>query len=213
MTTVKKLDLRKELKYLYAPSAKQVEVAEVPSFNFLMLDGKIEPGHAPDSSPAFRSAIGALYSMSYTLKFMSKLNQAKPIDYKVMALEGLWWTGSGKFSIDRKDELEWTLMMLQPSHISNVLVVEALARAKAKEPNPALDLLRFEPFEEGLCIQIMHMGPYAEEGRTVDKMMAFAKEQGYTIRGKHHEIYLGDPRRSKPERLKTILRYPVAKIR
>mgnify|MGYP001567621977 CR=1 FL=1 len=211
MATLVRLDLRKELRHLYAPSASQVEVVEVPAFNFLMLDGKIEPEMAPDTSPAYRNAIGALYSMSYTLKFMSKLSKAEPIDYKVMALEGLWWTDSGEFSVHRKDELRWTMMMLQPSHISDEMVKEALERAKAKDENPALELVRFEEFEEGLCMQIMHIGPYAEEARTVEKMMAFAKENGYELRGKHHEIYLGDPRRSKPDRLKTILRYPIKK--
>jgi len=217
LPTVKKLDLRKELKHLYSPSAKQVEIVVVPSFKFLMLDGRIEPGRAPEDSPSFRAAFGALYGMSFTLKFMSKLNKAKPIDYKLMALEGLWWTKSREFRVDRKDDLRWTMMILQPNHITKAMVTEAMQQMKAKEkaknrePNPALDLLRFEDFKEGTCMQIMHVGPYSEEPRTVERMMAFAGEHGYVRRGKHHEIYLGDPRKSKPERLRTILRQPVKK--
>ena len=217
MPTVKKLDLRKELKHLYAPSAKQVEIVEVPPFKFLMLDGMIEPGRAPEDSPSFRAAFGALYGMSFTLKFMSKLNKAKPIDYKIMALEGLWWTEFGEFRVDRKDDLLWTMMMLQPGHINKAMVAEAMQQVKAKEkaknrkPNPALDLLRFKDFKEGTCMQIMHVGPYSDEPRTVERMMAFAGDNGYVLRGKHHEIYLGDPRKSKPERLRTILRQPIKK--
>jgi len=218
MPTVKKLDLRKQLKQFYAPSAKQVEIVEVPPFKFLMLDGKIEPGRAPEDSPSFRAAFGALYGMSFTLKFMSKLNKTKPIDYKIMALEGLWWTEeSGEFRVDRKDDLLWTMMMLQPDHISRAMVAEAARQiksrevAKDREPNPAVDRLRFEVFKEGICMQIMHVGPYSEEPRTVERMMAFAGDNGYVLRGKHHEIYLGDPRKSKPERLRTILRQPIKK--
>ena len=132
MPTVKKLDLRKELKHLYAPSAKQVEIVEVPPFKFLMLDGMIEPGRAPEDSPSFRAAFGALYGMSFTLKFMSKLNKAKPIDYKIMALEGLWWTEFGEFRVDRKDDLLWTMMMLQPGHINKAMVAEAMQQLKAR---------------------------------------------------------------------------------
>ncbi len=207
-----KLDLRKELKHLYNPSAKQVVVVDVPEFQFLMLDGAIEPGMEPASSPAFQDAFQALYGVSYTLKFASKLRADNPIDYKVMAMEGLWWTGTGEFTFDPTDEWRYTLMMLQPDHITAEMVEEAITQVRAKRDNPALDRLRFEPFREGLCMQIMHVGTYADEPRTIETMQAFARENNYRLRGKHHEIYLGDPRRTKPERLKTVLRQPIEPV-
>jgi hypothetical protein len=206
---MKKIDLRKELKYLYAPSAEKVEIVDVPKFDFIMIDGKIQPGETPATSQEFQDAIDALYGASYTLKFMSKLRKTNPIDYTVMALEGLWWTDSGEFDLNKKDEWKWTMMIMQPEHITEEMYLEALQKLKDKKETPALSKTRFESFHEGLCIQIMHIGPYAEEPRTIEKMKTFAQENGYSLRGKHHEIYLGDPRRAKPETLRTILRHPV----
>lgn len=206
-----KIDLKKKFKYLYAPSAKKVEVVDVPNLKFVMIDGRIEPGKTPETSQEFQDAMGALYGASYTLKFMSKLRESDPIDYTVMALEGLWWTDSGDLDFNKPDEWKWTLMMMQPDHITEEMVQEALQQLRKKRDNPAISRLCFENFHEGLCMQIMHIGPYSEEPRTIEKMMAFARENGYALRGKHHEIYLGDPRRAKPERLKTILRHPIEK--
>jgi hypothetical protein len=206
-----KIDLKKELKYLYAPSAKKVEIVDVPEFHFVMVDGGIQPGETPEASQEFQDAMGALYGVSYTLKFMSKQRETNPIDYTVMALEGLWWTESGEFDFNKKEDWKWTMMILQPEHITEEMYQEALQQVKEKKENPALSRIRFEGFHEGLSMQIMHIGPYAEEPRTIEKMMTFAQENGYRLRGKHHEIYLGDPRRAKPERLKTILRHPVEK--
>jgi hypothetical protein len=209
---VEKIDLRKEWKHLYAPSAKQAALVKVPKFNFVMIDGEIEPGASPGTSQAFGEAMEALYGMSYTLKFMSKLRKANPIDYTVMALEGLWWVGSGEFSFDRKDNWCWTLMMMQPKHITIKMYQAALQQLKEKRNPPALAKLRFESFQEGLCVQIMHIGPYSEEPRSLERMQAFADANGYVYRGKHHEIYMGDPRRAKPDKLKTILRHPVERV-
>lgn len=206
-----KIDLKKEFKHLYAPSAKQVEVVDVPPLSFVMIDGQIESGEMPETSQGFENAMAALYGLSYTLKFMSKLHKTHPIDYTVMALEGLWWVDSGEFDFDRKEEWKWTMMIMQPAHITEEMYREALQQVQAKRENPALSRTRFERFHEGLCMQIMHIGPYAEEPQTIARMTAFAQEHGYRLRGKHHEIYLGDPRRAKPERLKTILRHPVEK--
>jgi hypothetical protein len=210
--SVEKIDLRKELKHLYSPSSKKVGVVDVPKFNFVMLDGEIEPDQAPATSKEYQDAIGALYGISFTLKFMSKLSKSNPIDYTVMALEGLWWSDSGEFDISRQEGWKWTSMMMQPEHITQEMYQEALQQVREKQDNLALDRLRFESFHEGLCMQIMHIGPYAEEPRTIAKMHAFAEENGYELRGKHHEIYLGDPRRAKPERLRTILRHPITEI-
>lgn len=206
-----KIDLKKELRHLYRPSAKKVGVVDVPAFKFVMIDGKMEPGKTPETSQAFQDALEALYGASYTLKFMSKLREENPIDYTVMALEGLWWTDADEFDFNDKENWNWTLMMLQPGHITEEMYQETLHQLKEKRDNPALLKMRFENFSEGLSMQTMHIGPYSEEPRTMEKMMAFAQENGYVLRGKHHEIYLGDPRRAKPENLKTILRHPIAK--
>lgn len=211
-TAIPKLDLRKELKHLYAPSASQVEIVEVPAFNFLMLDGAIQPGETVDTSPAFQEAFQALYGIAYTLKFTSKQRAENPIDYTMPAMEGLWWVEDGEFEITRMGNWRWTLMMLQPEHISEEMFQQAVQELARKKDLPSLERLRFEPFHEGLCMQIMHIGPYAEEMRTVEVMKAFAEQNGYVARGKHHEIYLGDPRRAKPENLRTILRHPIRLI-
>ncbi|MBU4224420.1 MAG: GyrI-like domain-containing protein [Chloroflexi bacterium] len=208
-----KLDLRKELKYLYAPSAKKVEIVEVPRFQFAMIDGQIEAGEGPSTSASFQEALQALYGISYTLKFTAKLRKENPIDYPVMALEGLWWVKSGEFSFERKEDWLYTLMMLQPDFISAEMYAEALEQLRKKRgDNPSLAKMRLESFEEGLSMQIMHIGPYDDEPATIEKMDAFARENGYRPRGKHHEIYLSDPRRAEPARLKTVLRHPIEKM-
>jgi hypothetical protein len=204
------LDLRKELKQFYAPSAKKVELVDVPEFQFAMISGAIEPGMEPGNSPAFASAMEALYGVTYTLKFMSKLRKVDPIDYPVMALEGLWWVDDGEFRIERKDNYVWTVMILQPDHITPEMFEEARAQvAKKRGESPALAQLRLERFREGLCVQILHIGPYATEPDTMARMDAFAAEHGYVMCGKHHEIYLGNPLRAAPDKLKTVLRHPV----
>lgn len=213
-----KLDLRKELKYLYAPSAKKVEVVKVPRLQFTMIDGMIEKGQGPSTSPQFAEALNALYGISYTLKFMCKLNKTKPIDYPVMALEGLWWIKNGVFDITKPDNWLYTVMILQPDFITRKMFDEALDQLREKRgDNPIFSKLRLEKFAEGLSMQTMHIGPYATEPATVERMKTFATENGYRDRvgsgGKHHEIYMGDPRRAKPEKLKTILRHPIEKAK
>src|SRR5512139_3587013 len=157
---MEKLDLRKQYKDLYQPSANQVSIVKVPSLKFAMVDGAIEPGCTPGTSPAFHQAMEALYGISYTLKFMSKLRQEDPVDYTVMALEALWWTETGEYDLTQPAGWQWTALMMQPDHITTEMFIEALAQVRKKKPNPALDKLRFESFTEGLCIQIMHIGRY-----------------------------------------------------
>jgi hypothetical protein len=176
-----------------------------------MLDGALQPGEMPGTSPSFQEAVEALYGISYTLKFMSKLRKSDPIDYTVMALEGLWWIDEGEFDIARPGHWKWTLMILQPEHIGGEMFQAALRQLAKKKDNPTLSRLRLEGFHEGLCMQTMHVGPYADEPATIARMHTYADEHGYRLRGRHHEIYMGDPRRSKPEKLKTILRQPVEK--
>jgi len=213
---MKTLDLKKELKTYYQPSAKKPEIITVPRFQFAMIDGAIEKGSEPGKSPAFAEATQAVYGISYTLKFMLKKRKANPIDYPVMALEGLWWVVDGKFDITVKDNWHYTLMILQPDAITPALFAEGLAEVKRKRgDSPYLSKLRLDHFQEGLSVQMMHVGPYATEPATLATMLAFAAEQGYHDRvgldGKHHEIYLGDPRKADPLKLKTVLRHPVGK--
>jgi hypothetical protein len=206
-----KLDLRQEYKHLYAPSAKKVEVIKVPRFNFAMIDGQTKAGQSPTDSAAFQAATEALYGIAFTLKFMSKQRDKNPIDYAVMALEGLWWVESGEFEFGKPEPWDYTLMIMQPRHITAKMFQAALQQLKTKKDSPALAQLRLESFQEGLCIQTLHIGPYSQEPTTIERMKAFMRENGYSHRGKHHEIYMGDPRRARPDKLKTILRQPVEK--
>ena len=213
---MKTLDLKKDLKRFYLPSARKPEIIEVPRFQFAMIDGAIEKGSEPGKSPAFAEATQALYSIAYTLKFMLKKRKTNALDYPVMALEGLWWVKDGKFDITVKDNWLYTLMILQPEVITPAIFAEGLAEVKKKRgDSPSLSKLQLGSFEEGLTVQMMHIGPYATESTTLATMLSFATEQGYHDRvglgGKHHEIYLGDPRKADPSKLKTALRHPINK--
>ena len=215
---MKTLDLKKELKHLYQPSAKKPEILEVPKLQFAMIDGAIEKGSEPGKSPLFQEATQALYGISYTLKFMLKKRQTNAVDYPVMALEGLWWVEDGKFDITVKDNWLYTLMILQPDVITPAVFEEGLAEVKRKRGNSAaLSRLRLDSFEEGQTVQMMHIGPYATEPTSLASMLTLAAEQGYHDRvglgGKHHEIYLGDPRKADPSKLKTVLRHPISKMK
>jgi hypothetical protein len=202
---MKKLDLRKDLGYLYKPSAREPVLIDVPPMTFACIDGRGDP-----NGPDFAAATGALYAFSYTIKFLVKKERA--IDYPVMALEGLWSIeGKADFSLGdyhQRDAWLWTLMIMQPEAASPDLWPTALAQA-ARRGTPWLERLRFERVDEGRSAQIMHIGPYSAEPATVDRLHSFIRAQGLRPRGRHHEIYLGDPRRSAPEKLKTVLRHPV----
>ena len=205
---MEKIDLRKEYKHLFKASAKKASVVEVPVFNYLMVDGKGDP----NTSQEFQEAVEALYSLSYTIKFTIK-KSPNGVDFTVMPLEGLWWCDDmEEFTIEDKSNWKWILMILQPEFVNREIVEKATEDVRKKKNPAALLKIRFEKFEEGLSAQIMHKGPYSEEGPTVDALHKFIKENGYSLRGKHHEIYLSDPRRSKPENMKTILRQPVDKL-
>jgi hypothetical protein len=214
---MKVLDLRKQYKQLYQPSAKKTEIVQVPNLQFAMIDGAIEKGSEPGNSPSFQEATQALYGISYTLKFMLKKRKKDAIDYPVMALEGLWWVEDGIFDITVKDNWFYTLMIMQPDVITNELLEEGRQQVRKKRGDSlALSRLCLMNFEEGLCMQTMHIGPYATEPATVERLRDFALENGYRdlvgSGGKHHEIYLGDPRKADPAKLKTVLRHPVEKI-
>jgi len=203
---MQKIDYKKELKHLYRPSAKKVEIVEVPRMNFLMIDGEGDP----NTSASFQEAVEALYALSYALKFMVKKG-ALQIDYGVMPLEGLWWAEDMEtFDIEDKSDWKWTLMIMQPEWITDARVAEAFEQVQKKKNPSALGHVRFEPYTEGPAAQIMHIGPFADEGPTVAKVHEFIAQNGYRRRGKHHEIYLSDIRRAAPEKWKTVIRQPVS---
>jgi hypothetical protein len=202
---MKKIDLKKELKTFYHPSTKKVSIVDIPPMNYLMIDGKGDPANSAE----YPAAIEALYPLAYTLKFMLKGSDLG-LDYVVMPLEGLWWAENiDAFKANRRDEWLWTSMIMLPPEISQAMVNEAITAVRQKNNPAALDKVRFEPLHEGLAVQIMYIGPYANEGPTIEKLHQFMADNGYTHRGKHHEIYLSDPRRTAPEKLKSVIRHPV----
>jgi hypothetical protein len=202
---MKKVDYKKKLKHLYGPSSKKIVIVEVPPMNYFMVDG--EGGPAAES---YQQAIEALYGLSFTVKFDVK--KGVGLDYTVMPLEGLWWAKDiTAFSADRKDEWLWKMMIMQPDYVTAKHVNAATKQLREKKNPLALDKIRFESYHEGLSVQILHIGPYDDEGPTIAQMHKFIDENGYQLHMKHHEIYLSDPRRSKPEKLKTVLRQPITK--
>jgi len=199
-----KVDFKKQLKHLYIASAKEPVIIDVPAMNFLMIDGIGDP----NTSKEYMESVEALFSASYTLKF--KIKKEQKVDYGVLPLEGLWWADDvADFAKGNKDKWKWTSMIMQPEYVTEELVKEAVEKVKKKKELPGLVKMRFEQFTEGKAAQIMHIGSYAKEGPTIEKLHSFVKALGLTLRDKHHEIYLGDPRRSAPEKLKTVIRHPV----
>ena len=204
---MEKMDYQKQLKHLYGPSARKVEIVEVPQMNFLMVDGEGNP----NTVKSFSDAIEALYPISYTLKFMVK-NGEIAIDYGVLPLEALWWAADmSAFATGDKDAWKWTVMIRQPEFITSQMVEKAKEEVARKKKPVALPLVRFETFTEDNAAQILHIGPFSEEGPTIEKVHLFIRENGCQRIGKHYEIYLSDPRRSAPEKWKTIVRQPMSK--
>ena len=202
-----KTDFKKEWKHLYRPSAKEFVVVDVPPMNFLMIDGHGDPNTAQE----YQDAVEALYGVAYKLKFMSK--KEKGMDYIVPPMEGLWWVENmEEFTTESKSAWDWTMMIMQPDWITQEMFEEALKQVEKKKNPPALSRLRLEVYHEGLAVQIMHIGPYDAEAPTIARMHTFIDENDYEPTGKHHEIYLGDPRKVAPEKLKTVLRQPVRKV-
>jgi hypothetical protein len=201
---VEKLDLRKSLGHLYKASAKAVAEVQVPAFTFLMVDGQGDP----NTSVAYAQAVEALFSVSYTAKFMVKKGPTQK-DYAVMPLEGLWWADDmNAFVGGDRASWRWTMMIMQPAFVSQALLQQAMAEAGRKKSLPALPRLRIEQFEEGRCAQILHAGPFTTEGPTIQRLHAHIEARG-RLRGRHHEIYLTDIRRADPSRWKTMLRQPM----
>jgi hypothetical protein len=200
------VDLKRELRHLYSPSRKEFEVVEVPPMSFLMVDGHGDPNVAP----AYQAAVEALYAVAYGLKFMSKRELG--MDYVVPPLEGLWWAEhmSAFTSMRDKSAWDWTMMIMQPTWIGIEMVDQAQREVAKKKDLPGLEGLRFESYHEGLSVQILHVGAYEDEAPTLERLhQEYMPQHGYRPNGKHHEVYLSDPRRVAAEKLKTILRQPV----
>lgn len=201
---MEKVDLKKTHRTLYGPKAGLISEVVVPAFRFLMVDGQGDPGKAK----SYRDAVEALFSLSYTIKFMVK-KWPEALDYAVMPLEGLWWADDlNDFVKGCRDRWKWTMMIHQPPFITEAMVKQAAKTLAGKKELPSLAQVRFEPFEEGFCAQTLHVGPFSAEGPTIEKLHGFIEERG-GLRGKHHEIYLSDIRKADPKKWKTVLRQPM----
>ncbi|WP_461103880.1 GyrI-like domain-containing protein [Tessaracoccus terricola] len=202
---MEKYDVRREFKHLYAPGAKDFVEVEVPTFGYLAVEGSGDP----NTSAAYSQAIEALYPVAYALKFAGK---AQGRDCVVGPLEALWWAQDISTFLTRdKDAWSWRAMISTPPWTDDAAVRDAVAATAAKNDLPGLELLRFEQLTEGRCLQILHVGPYDDEGPTLTRLHEeVIPERGLRFNGHHHEIYLSDPRRTAPEKLRTILRQPVA---
>ena len=189
---------------LYRPPATEPQIVDVPAMQFLMVDGAGDPNTATE----YRRAIEALYGVAYGLKFMLKKQHRH--DFHVSPLEGLWWAPDMKtFGKGAKGDWRWTAMIMVPDEVSRTDFVQAREELRRKRPSPAVEKLRLERFHEGAAAQVMHIGPYSAEAPTIERLHAFIYERGFSFDGrrqKHHEIYLGDPRRAKPAKLRTVIR-------
>lgn len=199
-----KLDLKKELKRYYT-AKKRPEIIEIPEGKFMIILGKGDP-----NGEEYAQAIQALYGMNYTLKFDLK---TKGMDYTIMHLEGLWWIEEGIFDLNNpapREKWRWKSMIRVPDFIT-VDMMENVRPKVEEKAGKKVNEVKLILFKEGFAAQILHRGPYSEEGPTIQLLHDFIHEQGYQMRGDHHEIYLNDPRRTKPENIKTILRHPITK--
>jgi hypothetical protein len=205
-TPLKKVNYKRELKEIYGPRAGAPAIVDVPPLAFLMVDGMGDPNTSRD----YKEAVEALFAVSYRMKFAVKRG-ADGIDYGVMPLEGLWWVDDmSTFSVDDKSGWSWTAMIMQPDVVTEELVQRSIVEASKKKPLPAASRLRFDRFGEGLSAQVQYTGPYSDEGPTIERLHGFIADAGYRPSGKHHEIYLSDPSRVEPAKLRTIIRQPVA---
>ena len=202
-----KIDFKKSMKEFYQPSPKEVVLVDVPEMQFLMIDGMGSPG----DSKEYLDALAALYPIAFKTKFLSK---AKGKDYVVPPLEGLWWADNMEDFIEgNRDKWKWTMMIMLPEWVNEAMVNEAIEITKEKKPDLAklLPKLRVEKYNEGKAAQIMHIGPYSEEGSTVQRVHDLIQKEGGNFDGlkfKHHEIYLSDPRKANPATMKTVIRQP-----
>lgn len=198
------IDLKKQYKTLFNPPSAKPVMVEMPEFQYLMLDGSGDPNNTAEYQPK----VETLFGLAYTLKFM--LKKAGTVDYKVTSLEGLWWVEDyNNFSFTERDNWLWTLLILQPEQVTSEHLAEAAKEVGRKKGLELARKVRLEKLKEGMVAQVMHLGPYSAEAPTIERLHEFITQSGYELTGKHHEIYLSDPRRAAPEKMKTIIRQPV----
>ncbi|MFE5672126.1 GyrI-like domain-containing protein [Agromyces sp. NPDC056523] len=200
-----KVDLKRIYRELYAPSAREFTLVDVPPMRYLAVDGHGDP----NTATAYAEAVEALYAVAYAVKFRSKKQLGR--DFVVGPLEGLWRADDPATFVTReKSAWDWTMLIAQPDWIGDALVADAIAAARAKGDRPALDLVELRELHEGSAVQILYLGSYDDEGPTLARLHdEWMPQHGLTFAGDHHEIYLSDPRRTAPEKLKTVLRQPV----
>jgi hypothetical protein len=203
-----KYDIKVAHRELYAPSAKDFSLVEVPELTYLAIDGAGDP----NTSAEYAAAVEALYTMAYTIKSHSRIALGR--DFVVAPLEGLWRADDLSAFVRRdKSAWQWTMLIALPDWITGDGVRLARAAARKKKDLPAIDAVTVRTLAEGLCVQILHIGSYDDEGPVLDRLHnSYLPQQGLRPTGDHHEIYLSDPRRTAPEKLKTILRQPVARV-
>lgn len=204
----KKSDLKKQFPELYNPS-RDPHIIDIPDMWFFMVDGTGYPGE----NPLYQEAMQLLYGASFTLKMSVMKPTGK--DYVVPPLEGLWWaddmTVFTESFMEKKDEWKWTSMIRIPDFINKEQIIKGLQLFKEKKNPENFHKIRYEKYSEGTVVQILHLGPFSEEGPVIANMHKYAEENGYVLHNKHHEIYLSDPRRTKPEKLRTVIRQPIKK--
>jgi len=205
------MDFKKERKELYMPPARKPVRVRVPRMQFAMAEGEGDP----NTSEAFAQAVEALYNVSYTIRMMPKkgINPPGYYEYTVPPLEGIWTIPEGESGYDpaHKEHLTWTLMIMQPEFVDQLLFGTAKHMCRQKADNPYIDQLVMKQWEEGDCVQILHVGPYDQEPESFAKIDAFLETQGLERKEKaHHEIYLSNPRMTAPEKVRTVLRVRVA---
>lgn len=200
-------DIKKDKRSLYS-AKKQFEVVDVPALNFLMADGEGNP----NTSPLYKDVVQALYSTAYAVRALAIDEVGKK--HTVGPLEGLWWADDMRVFTSRdEDEWKWRLMIVQPDWVTDQLFKQGLENAIEKHDLAAGDRIRFEEYDEGKSVQVLHVGPYDQEGPTIARMHGeYMSEHGLKPRGSHHEVYLSDVRRTDPSRLRTILRQPVEPV-
>lgn len=196
------LDYKQELEELYSARKNRPAMVDVPEMQFLMFDGHGDP----ETTPLMLEGFQALYSLAYPIRFAIK--DRDQIAYSVMPPEGLFWSSGDDLEVADMAGWHWTLMLMQPDFVTQDDLDVAQKRALENGIVPAGEV-RLDTYAEGLAAQVMHVGPYSEEDPTIELLHEFIGAEGYKATGKHHEIYLGDPRRAKPENLRTIIRQPV----
>ncbi|WP_040793460.1 GyrI-like domain-containing protein [Nocardia paucivorans] len=204
--TTAKIDFKREMA-VYRARHGQIQLVDVPDLQYLMIDGHGDP----NTDPSFAEAAGALYPLAYKLKFTSKQDLGR--DYVVMPLEGLWWSDDmDTFTSARdKSRWDWTLMIMVPYWIDQDMFTDAVARVAAKNRPRRLHEVRLDSLSEGRCAQTLHIGSYDDEAEVLARMHhEFIPGHGLRMVGRHHEIYLNDFRKVAPDKLRTILRQPVA---